>query len=301
MQQLVILTGMSGAGKTVALRALEDMEFYCVDNLPVAMLGDFVEHMERNEAFYPKVSVGIDIRSQNQNIPELCEQIEGLETRSINHKVIFLNADKKILVQRFSETRRKHPLSSQQKKYSLSQAIDEEFELMDSVKRVADLVLDTGNHTAAQLKQQIWQLMSLPSDKVSIIVKSFAFKRGVPFDADFVFDARCLPNPYWQAELRPFNGRDSQIIEFFAEKEVVIEYLRDLCRFCRHWIPRFEANDRSYITIAIGCTGGQHRSVYLAEQLYADLTDRAVSALLLHRELGWLRVLNRKYNVRDGG
>ncbi len=286
MQQLIILTGMSGAGKTVVLRTLEDMEFYCVDNLPLSMLSEFVTHIESDPVFYPKVSVGIDIRSQNDNLEDFKSQLSMLRQRLINIKVLFLNADNQVLIQRFSETRRRHPLSTEQHKFSLTEAVRMESELMAEVKQSADLVIDTSQQKAMQLKQQIWQLMSMPNDQVSVILKSFAFKRGIPFDADFVFDARCLPNPYWEKELRHYNGKDEPIKAFFADQELVKEYIKDLCVFSKKWINHFEANDRSYITIAVGCTGGQHRSVFLVEQLFKYLSGKGIQALLLHRELG---------------
>ena len=286
MQQLIILTGMSGAGKTVVLRTLEDMEFYCVDNLPLSMLREFVSHIESDVAFYPKVAVGIDIRSQNANLSDFSDQLSRLRLRQINVKVVFLNADEQVLIQRFSETRRRHPLSTEQHKFSLTEAVRKESELMLNIKQSADLVIDSSQQSVMQLKQHIWQLMSMPSDKVSVILTSFAFKRGLPFDADFVFDARCLPNPYWQKELRHFNGKNAEIIEFFKDHEMVNEYIKDLCGFSKKWIKQFEANDRSYITIAVGCTGGQHRSVYLVEQLFAYLAKKDIQSLLLHREIG---------------
>lgn len=285
MQQLVIVTGMSGAGKTVVLRTLEDMEFYCVDNLPVSMLNDFVNHVELDAAFYPKVAVGIDIRSEGQNYESLMSQMTLIKKRNIHSKVVFLNADPQVLIQRFSETRRRHPLSSEHHQFSLTEAVKQELDVMNDIKLLADLVIDTSRYSAMQLKQHMWQLMSMPSDQVSVIIKSFAFKRGVPFDADFVFDARCLPNPYWQAELRHLTGKDSEIQSFFEEDEWAQEYIKDLCVFSKKWIKRFEANDRSYITIAVGCTGGQHRSVYLVEQLFSYLQHKDIASLKLHREL----------------
>ena len=276
---------MSGAGKTVVLRTLEDMEFYCVDNLPLSMLSEFISHVESDSSFYPKVSVGIDIRSQNDSLADFNTQLEKLKLRQINIKVLFLNADKNILIQRFSETRRRHPLSLEHHKFSLTEAVRMEKKVMSNIKQHADLVVDTSSQSAMQLKQHIWQLMSMPNDQVSVIITSFAFKRGIPFDADFVFDARCLPNPYWEKELRHFNGTDSEIQSFFEEHELVSEYIKDLCAFSKKWINQFEANDRSYVTVAVGCTGGQHRSVYLVEQLFEYLRNKGIQALLLHREL----------------
>ncbi|WP_395376079.1 RNase adapter RapZ [Marinicella sp. W31] len=285
MQQLVLLTGLSGAGKTVVLRSLEDMEYYCVDNLPVDMLPQFVKHILGEPGFYPKVAVGVDIRSTENSITRLPPLIDSIREEQLNFKVIFLNADQQVLFNRFSETRRRHPLSTHEQKYSLTEAIKLEIQLMQPIKNKSDLLIDTSKLSVHHLRQQVWKLMSQKNDKVSIILRSFAFKRGVPFDSDFVFDARCLPNPYWQKELRHFTGRDSEIEAFFEKESMVAEYYRDLCGFCKTWIPRFEANDRSYITIAIGCTGGQHRSVYLIEQLHMYLSKHGIQSLVAHREL----------------
>ncbi|MCF6300097.1 MAG: RNase adapter RapZ, partial [Proteobacteria bacterium] len=217
MQQLVIVTGLSGAGKTVVLRSMEDMEFYCVDNLPIEMLPPFVSHIMSDKEFYPKISIGIDIRSSRDSLLRFPKILKGLKEKNINIKVMYINASEQVLLNRFSETRRRHPLSTKTHKYSITEAIKLEAELVLPIKAAADLVLDTSNMTVHQLKQHLWKLMSEPSDNVSIILKSFAFKRCVPFDADFVFDARCLINPYWQKELRSFNGKDKEIVSFFNQ------------------------------------------------------------------------------------
>lgn len=285
MQQLVIVTGLSGAGKTVVLNSLEDMEFYCVDNLPINMLHQLAKHINSDKEFYPKVAVGIDIRNKNQDLTAFKDLITTIDDSQINVKVIFLSADKKTILKRYSETRRRHPLSTDLHNYSLTEAIKLEKELMNTIKVHADLFIDTSQLKVQQLKQQIWQIMSQPNDHVSVIIKSFAFKRGVPFDADFVFDARCLPNPYWQAELRNLTGKDDAVKSFLSNESIVKEYLDDLSYFASKWINQFEANDRSYITIAIGCTGGQHRSVYLVEGLHEFLEKKAIKNMLQHREL----------------
>ncbi len=285
MQQLVVITGLSGAGKTVVLRSLEDMEFYCVDNMPINMLPQLVNHINQDPEFYPKVAVGVDVRSKNQSLSELETLLSDIDQSQIKTRVIFLSADKKTVLKRYNETRRRHPLSSQQHNHSLTEAIAIEKKLMDVIKQQADLIIDTSHLKPQQLKQQIWQIMSQPNEHVAVIVKSFAFKRGVPFDADFVFDARCLPNPYWQTELRALTGKDQLVCEFLQEDSVVKDYLRDLCYFTKKWIKQFEANDRSYITIAIGCTGGQHRSVFLVESLHQYLEKKSIRNMVQHREL----------------
>lgn len=285
MQQLVVITGLSGAGKTVVLRSLEDMEFYCVDNLPINMLQHLAENIVSDKEFYPKVAVGIDIRSKNQDLVAFNELIDHLDRTQLMVKVIFLSADEKTILKRYSETRRRHPLSTDQHKYSLTEAIKLESKQMNNFKEQADLIIDTSQLKIQQLKQQIWQIMSQRNDQVSVIIKSFAFKRGIPFDADFVFDARCLPNPYWQPELRALTGKDEAVQVFLSNENMVQEYLSDLSNFAKKWIKKFEANDRSYITIAIGCTGGQHRSVYLVEALHNDLEEKSIKNMKQHREL----------------
>lgn len=285
MQQLVIVTGLSGAGKTVVLRSLEDMEFYCVDNMPINMLPQLVNHINQDPEFYPKVAVGVDVRSKNQSLSELKSLLSEIDQSQIKTKVIFLSADKKTVLKRYNETRRRHPLSSHHNNFSLTEAVNLEKQLMSVIKQQSDLIIDTTQLKPQQLKQQIWQIMSQPNEHVAVIVKSFAFKRGVPFDADFVFDARCLPNPYWQAELRALTGKDQPVKDFLQEHAMVKDYLRDLCYFSKKWIKQFEANDRSYITIAIGCTGGQHRSVFLVEALHQYLERKSIKNMVQHREL----------------
>lgn len=285
MQQLVVVTGLSGAGKTVVLRSLEDMEFYCVDNLPINMMQQLVDNVIADPEFYPRVAVGIDVRSKSQDLSVFKELIESVQQGQLNIKVIFLSADKKTIIKRYSETRRRHPLSTKQHNYSLTEAINLEVKLMRDFKATADLIIDTSQLKIQQLKQQIWQIMSERNNHVSVIVKSFAFKRGVPFDADFVFDARCLPNPYWQPELRKLNGQDQAVKDYLSSQPMVKEYLTDLSFFAKKWIKQFEANDRSYITIAIGCTGGQHRSVYLTESLHEFLEQKSIKNMKQHREL----------------
>ncbi|MCB1584554.1 MAG: RNase adapter RapZ [Marinicella sp.] len=285
MQQLVVVTGLSGAGKTVVLRSLEDMEFYCVDNMPINMLPQLVNHINQDPEFYPKVAVGVDVRSKNQSLSELEFLLSEIDQSQIKIRVIFLSADKKTVLKRYNETRRRHPLSSHHNSFSLTEAIAIEKQLMDTVKQQSDLVIDTSQLKPQQLRQQIWQIMSQPNEHVAVIVKSFAFKRGVPFDADFVFDARCLTNPYWQSELRTLTGKDQAVQDFLGKDDMVKDYLKDLCYFSKKWIKQFEANDRSYITIAIGCTGGQHRSVFLVESLHQYLEKKSIKNMVQHREL----------------
>lgn len=286
MQELLIISGMSGSGKTIALRTLEDLDFYCVDNLPIEMLAQFVNHISHNKSDYQRVSVGIDIRNSENSLKELPNIIKGFDTSIIDIKVIFLNSNDKTLLKRYSETRRAHPLSSNKHNYSLSEAIRHERELLKALLNSADLIIDTSDTTAPQLRDKIWRQASQNDDgKLSLLLQSFAFKRGVPFDADFVFDARCLPNPFWEKSLREYCGKDKPIKDYLDSKELAIDFYNDLSSLVKKWIPSFEEHDRSYLTIAIGCTGGKHRSVYLTEKLYTELKQDRKNILVQHREL----------------
>jgi UPF0042 nucleotide-binding protein len=286
MQELIIVSGMSGSGKTIALRTLEDLDFYCVDNLPIEMLAQFVQHMAHNRKDYSRVSVGIDIRSSETALKQIPQIIKELDSKVMKSKMFFLDASDESLLKRYSETRRAHPLSTHKHNYSLSQAIVHERKLLEPLKTAADLLIDTSNTTAPQLRDKIWRHVSQANDgKLSILLQSFAYKRGVPFDADFVFDARCLPNPFWEKSLREYCGKDKPIKEFLDSKEIVIDFYKDILTMMQKWIPSYEEHDRSYLTIAIGCTGGKHRSVHLTEKLFNALKPVRENILLQHREL----------------
>ena len=200
--------------------------------------------------------------------------------------MIFLTSEESVLLSRYSETRRSHPLSGKKSKFSLTEAIQEERQMMEPLISIADLLIDTSHLTASQLRQKIWkQVSDHTSGQVSLLIQSFAFKRGVPFDADFVFDARCLPNPFWVPELREYCGKDKPIQEYLGSKDLVNEYFEDISGLITKWLPSFEEHDRSYITIGIGCTGGKHRSVYLTERLAQFLNPKEKHILIQHREL----------------
>ncbi|VAW42043.1 RNase adapter protein RapZ [hydrothermal vent metagenome] len=286
MQKLLIVSGMSGSGKTIALRTLEDLDFYCVDNLPIDMLQQFVQHISQNSEDYSRVSVGIDIRNSEAALKELPSIIKSIESSAVTVEVIFLNSDDKTLLKRYSETRRSHPLSNNNYNYSLSQAIKQERILLEPLAASADLLIDTSKTTAPQLRDKIWRQVSQNTGaNLSLLLQSFAFKRGVPFDADFVFDARCLPNPFWEKQLREFCGKDKPIKDYLGGKDIVIDFYHDIYTLVEKWIPSFEEHDRSYLTIAIGCTGGKHRSVYLVEKLFRQLKKTRNNILVQHREL----------------
>ena len=286
MQELLIISGMSGSGKTIALRTLEDLDFYCVDNLPIEMLTQFVQHICQNKDDYKRVSVGIDIRNSELSLKALPKIIKNFDSTMIQTKVIFLDSNDKTLLKRYSETRRAHPLSSNKHNYSLSQAIKHERLLLEALLNSANLLIDTSETTAPQLRDKIWRQVSQNDDgKLSLLLQSFAFKRGVPFDADFVFDARCLPNPFWEKTLREYCGKDKPIKDYLDGKPVAQDFYKDISSLVKKWIPSFEEHDRSYLTIAIGCTGGKHRSVYLTEKLFSELIGDRKNILVQHREL----------------
>lgn len=277
---------MSGSGKTIALRTLEDLDFYCVDNLPIDMLAQLIKHITQNKQDYERVSVGIDIRNSETALKELPNIIQSIDAKDIQVKVIYLESTDKTLLKRYSETRRAHPLSSNKHNYSLSEAIKQERILLEPLASTADLLIDTSSTSAPELRDKIWrQINTNNKGKLSLLLQSFAFKRGVPFDADFVFDARCLPNPFWEKQLREFCGKDKEIREFLDSKEMAQEFYQDIYKLVKKWIPSFEEHDRSYLTIAIGCTGGKHRSVYLIEKLYQNLKKSQENILIQHREL----------------
>lgn len=289
MQELLIISGLSGSGKTIALRTLEDLDFYCVDNLPVDMLEQFVEYINRKDVDYSRVSIGMDIRNSAvslRELPSIINKLKAEYNKKISIKLIFLSSDSKTLLKRYSETRRSHPLSSNKHNYSLTQAIAEEKKLLEPLATIADLILDTSKTTSPQLRDKVWRHASRNSNsKLSVLLQSFAFKRGVPFDADFVFDARCLPNPFWEKSLREYCGKDEPIINFLNEKNIVLDYYSDIINLIEKWIPKFQEHDRSYLTIAVGCTGGKHRSVYIVEKMYRELSMKRDNILIQHREL----------------
>lgn len=280
--KLIIVSGLSGAGKTIALNSLEDMDVYCVDNLPVGLLPAFAEQTSKLDLGERCVAVGIDARTAAlQDMPAL---LQTLWDNHISYEVIFLEADNNTLIKRFSETRRKHPLSTPN--IPLAEAILRERQLLEPVASRADIRINTTHTHVHQLRDMIRlrvKLRHLP--RLSLLFESFGFKFGVPNDADFVFDMRCLPNPHWEAGLRSLTGRDEPVINFLRAQPKVQQMYEDLIRFLSDWIPQFEAENRSYLTVAIGCTGGHHRSVFMAEQLMQFFAKQHSVVLVRHREL----------------
>ena len=280
--KLVIVSGLSGSGKSIALQVLEDLEYYCIDNLPINMLSALSK--EIISAKHEYVAIGIDARNVADELEVFPEQIKQLELNNISCETFFLEASNHVLIKRFSETRRKHPLSDQNT--PLKEAIKQERFLLEPISSIADLCVDTSTTNIHQLRDLIKARVDrVDNQSISIMFESFGFKHGVPINADFVFDIRCLPNPHWVPELRVLTGLDDAVINYLNEHQEVDEMFNDIMTFTEKWIPRFESDNRSYITIAIGCTGGQHRSVYLVNKL-ANLTkNKHNNVLSRHREI----------------
>lgn len=284
-QPLLIVSGLSGSGKSVVLRTLEDMDYYCVDNLPAELLPAFVANITASAETPPRLAVGIDVRNRPEGLIRLPHSLAQVGGMGWQHRLVFLDTEDEVLIRRYSETRRRHPLSRDG--LPLADAIAQERQRLKPLVAIADRVLDSSQMNVHQLRR--WVVTELASDTrpgLSLLVQSFAYRHGVPGDADFVFDVRCLPNPHWNPRLRPLSGRDAPVREFFQQQAPVNEYLGHVSGFLDHWLPRFESDTRSYVTLAFGCTGGRHRSVYCAEWLAAHWRDQGrTRAVTFHREL----------------
>lgn len=283
--RLIIISGLSGSGKSVALRALEDLDFYCVDNIPIRLLGAFVEEMaSRDEYHFTNIGIGLDARNRRSDVAEIPTLVNRLRKRGIKCEVIFLQARTDVLLTRFGETRRKHPLTDD--KTGLDEAILLERDLLGPVINTADLVIDTSATSVYQLREQIrGRVGTRDAEDLSIQIESFGYKHGLPANADFVFDVRCLPNPYWEPQLQLLNGKDQPVIAFLDAQPSVQEMVDDIAAFLESWIPRYRNFQRSYLTVAVGCTGGQHRSVYVVEAVARRLGRSHPSILTRHTEL----------------
>jgi UPF0042 nucleotide-binding protein len=287
--QINLITGISGSGKSVALRAFEDAGYDCVDNLPVTLLENLITTLENEKS--ERVAVAIDAR-RGQSIAELPQILENLR-RNHQVRVVFLNADTNTLIQRFSETRRRHPLSGktqQTQAATLIEAIDKERNLLEPLRTQAHSI-DTSNLPAHALRSWIQDLLKDKPQGLTVIFESFGFKKGLPSEADLVFDVRCLPNPHYDKALRPLTGKDQPVREFLEKIPEVLSMENDIIQFIEKWLPHYIADGRSYLTVAIGCTGGQHRSVYLVSRIIAhflpqkDLAALQINFLSRHREL----------------
>ncbi|MFZ6773119.1 RNase adapter RapZ [Undibacterium sp. SXout7W] len=289
--QILLISGISGSGKSVALNVIEDAGYYCVDNLPPSLLPQLVNTlMEEN---IPSVAIAIDSRSAHL-LTGLPETIQALRQAQHDVKILFLTASTESLVARFSETRRSHPLShrlqqdeqcqpNQQNNLSLTECIEEEREILAAIQPLAH-VIDTSDLSANKLRAWVKDVIAIVHVPLTLMFESFAFKRGVPLDADFVFDVRMLPNPHYDPAMRALTGRDQPVIDYLSEQAMVSDMFEDIRQFLSKWLPAFKRDNRSYLTVAVGCTGGQHRSVYMVEQLAAHFRQHE-RVLVRHRRL----------------
>lgn len=286
--QLIIVSGLSGSGKSIALETLEDCGFYCVDNLPVSLLEAFLRQAVDSfgaQSVFRRTAISIDARNQNANLDCFPDTLQLARQFGIDCRVMFLKADDETLLKRFSETRRKHPLTQHWGR-PLAEAIELERRLLEGVCSGADILIDTTHTNVRQLRELVRRRVDAADRQLmSLYFLSFGFKNGIPLDADFVFDVRCLPNPHWEPLLRPKTGRDPEVAEFLQNSADARDYLDGLVRFLQRWIPNFQAENRSYLTVAVGCTGGQHRSVFIVEGLARQFAGGACDVLVRHREL----------------
>lgn len=275
--QLLLISGLSGSGKSIALNVLEDIGYYCIDNLPANLLEETIQFLAGHG--YLQVAISVDARSGDsyQHLPALVQQLR----QKLNFRLLFLESKPETLVRRFSETRRRHPLSNEHR--ALPEAIALERDLLDPIAQLAHRI-DTSDLSANTLRNWIKDLVSVGDAQLTLLFTSFGFKHGIPLDADFVFDVRCLPNPHYDALLRPQTGRDQDVIAFLEPIPEVQEMLADIAHYVHKWLPCFMRDNRAYLTVAIGCTGGQHRSVYMSERLAAQFST-GMQTLVRHREL----------------
>jgi UPF0042 nucleotide-binding protein len=282
---LIVVSGISGSGKSVALDMLEDLDFYCVDNIPAGLLPGFIAYTVRtSETPYRQTAVGLDVRNRPEDLAEVPPLVVTLRKSGIGCEMLFLRADNEILLKRFSETRRRHPLS--RAGMGLQEALEQERRLLAPLANAADLTIDTSRLSVHELRELIRERVVEESNPgPSLLFQSFAYRHGVPDDADFVFDARALPNPYWDPALRELTGRDAAVSTFLDAQEEVGRFFDDVRGFIERWLPSLVRSNRSYLTVAVGCTGGQHRSVYLAERLATHFRDSRGQALVRHRDL----------------
>jgi UPF0042 nucleotide-binding protein len=283
--RLIIVSGRSGSGKSTALNVLEDSGFYCIDNLPAGLLPELAERaLIHTELAQPLVAVSIDARnlpSHLSRFPQILQEVRG---RHIQCDVLYLDADEETLLKRFSETRRRHPLSNDSR--SLAEAIQVESSLLGPIIDLADLKINTTHLNLYQLRDSIkLRLLNKPEPGTAFLIESFGFKRGMPVDADLVFDVRCLPNPYWQPDLRAMSGLDAPCADYLSAQPEVEEMFQDIAGYLLKWLPRYAASNRAYVTVAIGCTGGHHRSVYLTERLGQLLQQTLKNVQVRHRDL----------------
>jgi RNase adapter protein RapZ len=283
--KLVIVSGLSGSGKSIALHTLEDLGYYCIDNLPMYLFQAMAKELkDKPESIYNKMAVSIDARNQTSDLNQLPALVKDIRKHGVQSEMIFLEAQDDVLLRRFSETRRKHPLTAEDR--TLADAIELERKILEPYLSDADLRIDTSRTNQHELRDLIRSHMDERGPrKISLQFQSFGYKHGLPRDVDFVYDVRCLPNPHWVQELRSLTGLNPEVVKFLEESDLAQQLKEDIIGFLERWVPIFEEDGRSYLTVAIGCTGGQHRSVYLVEQLATHFQRRGRDTITRHREL----------------
>lgn len=283
--RLIIVSGLSGSGKTVALHVLEDLGYYCIDHMPARLIKSVVDEL-RSSAEEPTrlIAVGVDARNRPEDLEALPQLIDELRDQNVQTEVLFLQASDDVLLKRFSETRRRHPLAD--RGTALRAAIASERAILAQLINSADLIIDTSRTSIYELADAIRERVDRrETHELSVLIESFGYKNGIPADADFVFDLRCLPNPYWTAELRGLTGLDDEVAKFLNAQKTFTAMYKDILKFLKRWIPEYNDRNRGYLTVALGCTGGQHRSVYMTEKLAAALRGVHDSVLTRHNEL----------------
>lgn len=281
--QLIVVTGLSGSGKTIALNELEDLGYYCIDNLPGVFLLPITKHL--HDVGRERLAVALDSRG-DVSLNDLASQIKALGEKGVDVRVLYLTASTPVLVQRFSETRRQHPLSRKEGNTleTLTDAIEKERAFLDPIVTYSHLI-DTSGMLPGTLRKWVDDFVNVKEGELILTFESFGFKRGLPMASDLVFDVRCLPNPYWEESLRPFTGKDQPVIDFLAKSKEVSEMIGDISHFIEKWLPFYLAQNRHYLTVSIGCTGGQHRSVYIVEALSKYFSKKYDSVITRHRAL----------------
>ncbi len=283
--RLIIVSGLSGSGKSVALHVLEDLGYYCIDNIPAALMKAAVDEVRTGGGRSAELlAIGVDARNRPQDLEALPSLIDALRKENVRTEIVFLHANDEILLQRYSESRRRHPLAEHGTQ--LRAAIKAERDVLAEINNSADLIIDTSDTSVHELADVIRERVDRrQTESLSVLIESFGFRYGIPADADFVFDLRSLPNPYWTIELRGLNGLDKEVCDFLNSEDSFIAMYDDIIGFLDRWIPHFENAHRAYLTVAVGCTGGQHRSVCMAEKLSAQLRNRHEPVLTRHNGL----------------
>ncbi len=285
--EIFVVTGLSGSGKSLTLNVLEDSGFFCIDNLPITLMDSTINFLQKKKQ--TKIAISVDARDK-ESIDVLISKLDLFKSTYSNFNIIFLTANNTNLLQRYSETRRRHPLSFQQNIYTeekmsltIAECITSERELLEKVQNKS-ISIDTSDLKPSDLKQWILKLIRINPKSSLVVIQSFAFKAGIPLDTDLVFDARCLPNPYYDRNLRDLNGKDLQIVEFLSSKEIVNQYIHEIHQYLSVWLPKYLNKERSYFTISIGCTGGKHRSVYCTEEI-SNLLEKKWTVSIRHKGL----------------